>query len=87
MGEYHDDRRVFLFMDGKRRAISNDYAHLIVEAEPDEEVAAEAAQYFAKNLTRKTAAPAAKKKKTATKRKTATKKKATKKKAAAPKAE
>ena len=57
------DRRVFLFESGERRAIMNEYAHLMSEVEPAEEVAAEARKRFDKHVARATT-PAGVRKKT-----------------------
>ena len=50
--EYFEDRRTFLFQDGERRTILSNYAHLMAEVEPAENVAAEARKHFGKYAAR-----------------------------------
>ncbi|MDD9933080.1 MAG: hypothetical protein OXT09_05725 [Myxococcales bacterium] len=71
------DRTIYLFQTGERRTIMNEFGHLMSEAAPSEEEAAEARKYFSKRSSRGAGSGAAKKK--ATKR--TTKKKAAKAKA------
>ena len=60
--DYLVDRRIFLFESGERRAIMNEYAHLISQVEPAAELATKARQALRKFAVRAMAAPMAKKK-------------------------
>jgi hypothetical protein len=55
------DRRIFLFESGECRTIMNEYAHLMAEVEPEEDVAAQARKYFAKHAAPKAPSTRAKK--------------------------
>jgi hypothetical protein len=47
-----DDRRTYLFDDGRLRTFMHEYVHLMSESEPPEDVAERARSYFAKHAGR-----------------------------------
>ena len=50
--DFSNDRRTFLFADGQRRTFLNEYAQLMLVAQPEEGAAEEARKYFAKHSPR-----------------------------------
>jgi len=46
------DRKSFLFEDGEQRTFMNEYAHLMSEVQPTEELVEKARKYFSKYLSR-----------------------------------